>query len=130
MPREVLPFDEPRPSLPSSLLPWLRPEPLSMPDDPTEPVRRLGSLDGVSLRPMLWPNSADESLFDCPIRDDVERLTSPALVLCVLWLILSRLRFSIGSSMFGRLAAPVFCSAMEVPKSLIFQRNSNTTATV
>jgi hypothetical protein len=30
---------------------------------------------------MFWPNSADESLFDCPTRDDVERLTSPALVL-------------------------------------------------
>ena len=66
-----------------------------MPDEPTEPERRLGSFERSSERPMFFPKLDCESLFDLSRLDDVERLTSPALVLPTFLLILSRSRFSI-----------------------------------
>src|SRR5947207_11953338 len=80
--------------LPRPEEPLERPRSLCMPlDEP--PLLRLGSLSQLSERPTFWPNSAEESLFCCPILEEVSRFTSPPEVDSVLRLSLSRSRFSI-----------------------------------
>jgi len=68
-----------------------RPLSLCQPEDPLEPLLRLGSSFQSSERPMFWPKLLSESLF-FPMFEDVLRFTSPE---GVFFLILSRSRFSI-----------------------------------
>src|SRR5690242_11628087 len=90
-------FDELPEELPEELpmLPELeRPVLPCMPEEPTDPERRLGSLERSSERPMFLPKFDCESFFDWPRLDEVERLTSPPLVLPTFLLSLSLSRFS------------------------------------
>jgi hypothetical protein len=96
--RELLPLEPTLPEVLPELLPLLL------------PLRRLGSCDMSSLRPILLPNSAELPLFSLLIRSEVLRFTLPADVGVVLRLSLSLSLFSIQAPF-----VTVICSARGGP---------------